>query len=220
MSGSKKAGLAHPVTFTDHVDEPLPFIKVRDLLNHKPEAFKPDSSVLTISVDVMAVAGGSAATIDSDTNIFYESELLAIVHRFKTKSSGLVATKVWGWKGKKAQMGEREERKIKDLARHHGTSMVCQYLASIIYLIFFELKTSPQIFVPQCQEPDELIHVLGGQIAIRQVSLTLYPLYQTADSFQGSRSHWSAENTTMHVVRSRQGYVIIDEVDLVSIRLP
>lgn len=32
---------------------------------------------------------------------------------------------------------------------------------------------------------------------------------------QGTRAHWSSENTTMHVVRSNDGHVLIDEIDLV-----
>lgn len=209
--------MAHPTTITEPIDEPLPSIKVRDLLDYKPRAFKPDDNVLTISVDVMAVAGGSATVMNNDTNIFYESELLVIVHRFKTRSSGLVATKMWRWKGKQAQMGEHEERKTKDLARHHGTSMVRR---RVTLITMSELKDSTQEFVAQCQEPDELVHVLGGQIAIRQVRPTRHLHRHITDSFQGSRSHWSSENTTMHVVRSRQGYVCIDEIDFVCIHLP
>lgn len=32
---------------------------------------------------------------------------------------------------------------------------------------------------------------------------------------QGTRAHWSAENTTMHLVRFLNGVVLIDEMDLV-----
>lgn len=51
-------------------------------------------------------------------------------------------------------------------------------------------------------EPLELISLLGGVVAIRQ----------------GSPSHWSAENTAMHCVRSAAhgSNVVINEVDLVS----
>jgi len=36
------------------------------------------------------------------------------------------------------------------------------------------------------------------------------------NSIQGSRAHWSSENTAMHVVRSVNGSIFIDEHDLVS----
>lgn len=51
-------------------------------------------------------------------------------------------------------------------------------------------------------EPLEIISLLGGVVAIRQ----------------GSPSHWSAENTAMHCVRSAAhgSNVVINEVDLVS----
>lgn len=36
---------------------------------------------------------------------------------------------------------------------------------------------------------------------------------------QGKRAHWSADNTAMHVVRSRKGVVFIDELDLVGVHI-
>lgn len=56
------------------------------------------------------------------------------------------------------------------------------------------------MIVRQFHEPAEFVSVLGGQLALRQ----------------GTRTHWSAENTAMHIVRSREGVIYIDEVDLVS----
>lgn len=52
-------------------------------------------------------------------------------------------------------------------------------------------------------EPLDLISLLGGVIAIRQ----------------GSATHWSAENTAMHVVRSAThgSNVVIRELDLVGV---
>ncbi|KAG2126300.1 hypothetical protein DEU56DRAFT_543361 [Suillus clintonianus] len=50
----------------------------------------------------------------------------------------------------------------------------------------------------QRREPPEFVHVLGGKLAIRQ----------------GTRAHWSSENTAMHVVRSSGEQIFIDEVDL------
>ena len=53
--------------------------------------------------------------------------------------------------------------------------------------------------IEQAREPPEFVSVLGGKLATRQ----------------GTRAHWSAENTAMHLVRSLQGLIFIDELDLV-----
>ena len=57
-----------------------------------------------------------------------------------------------------------------------------------------------QVAVEQTREPPELVSVLGGTLATRQ----------------GTRAHWSPDNTAMHVVRSLQGLIYIDELDFVS----
>ena len=110
----------------------------------------------TISVEVISVIGSNGTTLTKDQNIFYESEVLAIIHRFKLVSSGLVDTCVWGWLGKQSQFGEAEERKLHDLARRYGTV--------------------PAI-VRQCAEPVHLVKLLGGRLGIRQVRgcLPLFP---------------------------------------------
>ena len=73
---------------------------------------------------------------------------MAIIHRFKAKSSGLVNMKVWAWRGSKAQSGEREEKKLQELARRYNT---------------------PLVSVKQYSEPADLVAALGGQLATRQV---------------------------------------------------
>ncbi len=99
----------------------------------------------------MLVTGATATSVKSEIGIFYDSEVLAIVHRFKTKTIGLVETSLWSWQGRRSQIGEREERKLKDMARHYGT----------------KLRS-----VRQSCEPRELVHALGGRLAIRQVSVS------------------------------------------------
>ncbi|KAI0266864.1 hypothetical protein BC834DRAFT_873918 [Gloeopeniophorella convolvens] len=157
-------------------DKPLPRVNVNELLL-PPAKYQPSPDITSISVDVMSIAGATATGVKGNTSVFYDSEVLAIVHRFKTKSTGLVETKLWGWQGRRSQIDEREERKLKDMGRHYGTKL-CS--------------------VHQGCEPLELVRALGGQLALRQ----------------GSRSHWTAENTTMHQVRSVHGNIFIDEYDL------
>ncbi|KAH8990623.1 hypothetical protein EDB92DRAFT_1864927 [Lactarius akahatsu] len=159
-----------------HYDEHLPCVGL-DGFFAPPVEYLPCLDTASISVDVMSVTGATAIGVKGDTGVFYDSEVLAIVHRFKTKTTGLVETSLWSWQGRRSQIGEREERKLRDMARHYGT------------------KLCP---VRQSCEPAELVHALGGRLAIRQ----------------GTRSHWSAENTTMHQVRWILGNVLIDEHDL------
>ena len=99
----------------------------------------------------MSVTGATAIGVKGDKGVFYDSEVLAIVHRFKTKSTGLVETSLWSWQGRRTQIGDREERKLRDMARHYGT------------------KLRP---VRQSCEPPELVHALGGRLAIRQVRVS------------------------------------------------
>lgn len=77
-----------------------------------------------MSVDVLSIAGSASSAIIGDTNIFYDSEILAIIQRAKVKSKGLVDTKVWGWIGKDANLGPKEEKTLGDLAKRYGTQLV------------------------------------------------------------------------------------------------
>ncbi|KAK0212784.1 hypothetical protein DFS33DRAFT_1377248 [Desarmillaria ectypa] len=162
-----------------YTDEPLPHVDIGRLVA-KSSPTCQDRSVSTISVDVLIISGCSATAITPDLNVFYDTEVLAIVHRSKSKSSGLASTTVWAWQGKASQLKEKEEQKLKELASRYGSNY---------------------IVIPQYAEPAELLRVLENQLAIRQ----------------GSRAHWTAENTTMHVVRQNGDGIIIDELDL-SIR--
>ncbi|KAI0365644.1 hypothetical protein BV20DRAFT_953838 [Pilatotrama ljubarskyi] len=160
-----------------HADEPLPHVDVDALYRAPRPAYAPDPDLTTVSVDVLSIVGNTASTLSKDASVFYDSEVLAVVHRAKARSSGLVQTKVWGWLGRRAHVGDRENQKIQELARRYGTNPV---------------------MVQQSREPAEFVGVLGGQLATRQ----------------GTRTHWSAENTAMHVVRSIHNLIFIDELDL------
>jgi hypothetical protein len=73
--------------------------------------------------------------------------------------------------------------------------------------------------VHQYQEPSELVCLLGGTLAIRQVKLDrlVVSAAPTHRNVQGIRAHWSSENTAMHSVRSYNGSIFIEEHDLVSL---
>ncbi|KAJ7783303.1 hypothetical protein B0H16DRAFT_1658611 [Mycena metata] len=124
----------------------------------------------------MAIAGSTAVPLGL-THIFYDTEILAIIHRSKSSSTGLINSTVWSWQGKSSNMGSNEERKLAELAKRYGTSIVPLH---------------------QLSEPIELVQCLGGTLAIRQ----------------GTRAHWTNENTAMHVVRSMDGVILIDQVDI------
>jgi hypothetical protein len=151
----------------DHSDEPLPRVDIDHLIRPNAVKFSQDVDTLFISIDVMTIAGNTVSALTHDANVFYDTETLAIVYRSKSRNSGLVSTKVWGWRGKRSDSGVREEQKLHDLARRYGTSLVsilCPVRACIDQGCIQEI-------VRQYAEPELLVHVLGGQMAIRQVSL-------------------------------------------------
>ncbi|KZV63799.1 hypothetical protein PENSPDRAFT_691304 [Peniophora sp. CONT] len=175
---------AKTVTIKHSDDGPLPPIDVSVLASARlgDRTYRADG-ILTISVEVLSITGASATALPStETSTFYDTEILAIVHRFKSKSNGLVNTKVWAWYGRKSNAGELEMSKLSGLARRYGVGLV-------------EVRQGGE------GKEVEMVGVLGGRVAVRQ----------------GSRTHWSAENTTMHIVRSLShdgSIVIMDELDL------
>ena len=112
------------LSFIDHIDKPLPEVDIGALAEAKAKSHMPDVNTLTVSVEVLVITGSTATALTRDVNVFYESEVLAIIHRSKSKSSGLVATAVFAWWGMRSQVGEREQRKLQDLAKRYGTSLV------------------------------------------------------------------------------------------------
>ncbi|KAJ7594408.1 hypothetical protein C8J56DRAFT_926702 [Mycena floridula] len=158
-------------------DEPLPSVDIKYLLNSVVQNAKPDPDVHSISVEVISITPNANVTVSTDSNVFHDTERLAIVHRTKSKSKGLVATTVWGWRGKQSLGGEKEDRKLQDIARRYGCVLIP---------------------LGQYEESLEMVDALGSQLAIRQ----------------GTRAHWSADNTSMHLVRALHGRIFIDEVDL------
>jgi hypothetical protein len=108
----------------DHTDEPLPRIDIGALVNANAHKFMPSPFEVTISIDVMHIAKSTATSISRDTHVFYDTEILAIIHRWKSKSSGLVSTKVWSWQGRRSRCGEKEDHKLQELAKRYGTNLV------------------------------------------------------------------------------------------------
>ncbi|KAG1816103.1 uncharacterized protein BJ212DRAFT_211869 [Suillus subaureus] len=174
---ASSSSLVLDVVHIDHANETLPNVDVDALLKFVPPTFGPDPKIHTISVEILSINNGTAIPVLRDTHIFYDTEALVIVHRVKARDSGLVSTKVWCWHGKQCQFGEREEKKADELARRYGSTLETVF---------------------QRREPPELVHVLGGKLAIRQ----------------GIRARWSSENTAMYVMRSSGEHIFIDEVDL------
>ncbi|KAJ6499178.1 hypothetical protein C8R45DRAFT_1126495 [Mycena sanguinolenta] len=168
-----KAAEPEIIRFT-HVDDPLPRIDVSPLLKYKPPS--PPKDLQTIQVDVIAIAGNSAFPLGL-SNTFYDTEILAIIHRSKSNSTGLISSTVWSWQGKNSSTGDAEERKLAELGKRYGTSIVP---------------------IRQLSEPVELVRCLGGTLAIRQ----------------GSRAHWANDNTAVHAIRSLNGVIFIDQVEI------
>lgn len=108
----------------------------------RPPGFVPNPELRTVSVEIMSVVHTSAVPVQRDTNVFYDGEVLVIVHRAKSRESGLVATKVWCWKGRKCHFGDKEEKKVGELARRYGTSTV-----RVLFRSFVVCATIEEIFV-------------------------------------------------------------------------
>lgn len=155
---------SHPVE--DFPNSVVPQIDVRPLLSSIPKLPPADPGVTTVSVDVLSIVGSASSAISSDTSVFYDTEILAIIRRAKVKSSGLVETGVWGWIGKDAKVGPKEEKALADLAKRYGTKLV-----GVISIPFLPTQTEAglQISVRQYHEPIDMVTVLGGTLAIRQV---------------------------------------------------
>jgi hypothetical protein len=127
----------------------LPSVDVLALIEDKTVSFSPPPDSRVVSLDVMLVTGSSTVPVpNGDRHILYDMELYAVIQRTKSSKSGLVDSAVWGWTGKGARMGEREEWKMNELAKRYGT---------------------PLMSVKQYEEPLELVHALGGLLAVRQV---------------------------------------------------
>ncbi len=60
---------------------------------------------------------------------FYEAETVAVIHRAKSKSSGLVVTKLWNWRGRKCDKDDGSERKLQELAKRFNTDIVSRVCA-------------------------------------------------------------------------------------------
>lgn len=115
----------------DEVDSPLPAVDINAMKNMTNPSFSPDPNELTISVDVLRIAGNSATALLSDEmDVFYDTEVLAIVHRFKSKSSGLVATRVWSWRGQESRLLDVGAQKLKELCKRYSTNLVSGVILS------------------------------------------------------------------------------------------
>jgi len=120
-SGCCNTALIHYLEFDDG---PLPSIDISQLLQPQQTLPISFSDSKTISVDVFSVDGSSCDAITHDTDIFYDSELLAIVHRSTSTSSGSALTRFWVWRGKKCIFGEKEECKVQEFAKRYDTKPV------------------------------------------------------------------------------------------------
>lgn len=103
---------------------PIPPFNLQQVINLNPYNFKFPSGLKRISIDVFTVSGGQAMVVPNSPCLVYESELIAVVQRVRNEGNGLISNKVWGWYGRKAQLGAKDETKLAELAKQYGTSVV------------------------------------------------------------------------------------------------
>ena len=112
----------------DYEDEPLPQYDVTSLVSLFTRMPAPNARSTTISVEVISV-GSPTNNVVPDHHIFHDDEVLAIIHRSKGNDS-LVATSVWGWKGKNATDWDNKEPRLLELAKRYGTTLVSTHRRS------------------------------------------------------------------------------------------
>jgi hypothetical protein len=102
----------------------LPAVDLREVSNLNIAPWKPSSNISIISTEIFIVSGVTTTEIKKDVSVLYDTEIIALVQRTKSKKDGLVATHVWGWTGKNAQLGDKESKKLHELAKRYGTQLV------------------------------------------------------------------------------------------------
>ena len=103
-------------------DGPIVSFNLTALLASRPAA--PKASQGTISVECLAISGSTHTLIDSEPHIFYDGDIVTVVHRSKGKASDLATTTVWEWEGLHSQCSEKEETKLNELASQFGTKLI------------------------------------------------------------------------------------------------
>lgn len=122
------------IDFSDGIP---PAFNLQAILKETP--FVPDSLSQTISVDILVISGDTSTAVTEEPNVFYETDVVGIIHRSKEEAGELVSNRVWIWRGRNAIFGEKEERKARDLAERYGTTAVSQWLF-VSYRAYFELR--------------------------------------------------------------------------------
>lgn len=148
----------------EHEDGLLPAFNL-NAIHASATTFRPDESVQTLSVEVFIISGSTSTPARKPEHVFYETETIAVVYRAKAQKTGLVSSKVWAWRGREANAGEREEQKLAELAKRFGTALVSR--EPIVARVL--LTIASQINCPQGCESLELVHLLGGVLIVRQV---------------------------------------------------
>lgn len=105
------------------------------LAAHNQPASVPDLDWTTISVKVVNVMQEHALLDEKLKHIFYDSELLIIIHHSKSQKTTLERKTVWRWAGRKSKHGEREESKAAELTKVYGTSAVSPFMQSATFVV-------------------------------------------------------------------------------------
>lgn len=108
----------------EYTDVPVPRFNLSGLLASVPPPLKviPGS---TISIDTYLISGSSSTVVNEDRHILYDADIVAIVHRGKPRTGGLVTTTVWAWVGCQANLTSKENAKLQEMASRFNTSLVC-----------------------------------------------------------------------------------------------
>jgi hypothetical protein len=142
--------------------------QIADLLKPRPPP-RQSEDIQTISVELLSIVGNAATVVSEPQGIFYDSEILAIVHRAKSRGSGLASTNVWCWLGRQTQLGDRADKKLQELSRRYGTSAVSVFQTQHLYLV--------------------LILISGNHSSTRRANGTRPNLRRSSRNPPGARTH-------------------------------
>lgn len=145
----------------------LPRVNVQRILSRTlppTSAYKELSASTSLSTEIFVVdsltgattllpslSSSSSSSSNPFPNIFYDSESLAIIHRYKSLPSGLVSTRLWMWIGTGTGSGDRRGKvgeKMEEFEQRFNTDAM---------------------IIIQGQESADLMLVLNQSLVVRQV---------------------------------------------------
>lgn len=100
-----------------------------------PSLTTPSKSGSTLSVEVYSIQQDGSSTLlsDAEEGTFFDTELLAVIHRHKL--GAVAATDLFLWHGKQAQVDRKASEEANALARRYRADIVSICLSRTLLLL-------------------------------------------------------------------------------------